>query len=93
VSTQILIAQIGVARPACQISVRRGDITLSLSRDRIRRVYRSVHDPRRKAGDLAAWADAKITVDGGVAGIGYRRAGQDREVMRRTQRWRRWPGQ
>jgi hypothetical protein len=82
-STKILTSQVAVARLACQNVVRRGDVTLSLERQRIGGVYRSSdHDSGGKARDRGAWADTQIAVNHTEAGIGHRLAAEDRETCR-----------
>ena len=89
-STQILSSQVEVSRSAGEIVERDGDITLSLSRDRIGYVDRSRwrHDSRWKANDRATWADSQISGDDARAGIGHRRATQNREALCSTQNMR-----
>ena len=84
-STQIYSSLVKVGRSAREIEVRDGDLSLSLKRDRIGCVYRSGwrHDPRRKANDRATWVDSQISGDDARAGIGHRRAAQNREALRR----------
>jgi hypothetical protein len=84
--TQIHTGQVDIERLACECRVCSGDVALRLSRLRIHNVHRSSGDaPRRKAGNRAPRADAQITNDDGGAGVGDRRAPQDREALRRTQ--------
>lgn len=84
-STQVLTSQVRSGRHGCQTIVRSGEINLSLRRDRISLVYRSCDGDAPQASDRGTWGETQISSDGGRAGIGYRRAAQYREVLRRTQ--------
>ena len=78
----------------CKSIVRSDGIYLSLLRDRISLVCRSREGDAPHASDRRAWVDTQIPPEGGRAGIGYRRGPQYREILRRTQKWRRqcWGG-
>src|SRR5450759_271984 len=77
-------------RQGCQITHRRGELSLSQTREGISLVYHSctyINFPRaiifhrsEKARDRTTWADTQTSGEGGPAGIGHRRGAQDGKI-------------